>query len=53
MAEESKFQRYERKQKERGYVKKHPWIPERDVERFDKYVAKLQKAYERDRDKQA
>jgi hypothetical protein len=46
MAEEqSKFQRYEQKQKDRGYIKKHPWIPAEDSERFDRYVDRLRKAH--------
>ena len=42
---ESKYARYERKQKERGFVKVHIWCPKGDQVAVKKYAEKKRKAH--------
>ena len=42
---ESKHARYERKQRERGLVKVHPWCPANEAEAVKNYAAKKCKAH--------
>ena len=45
MKEESKYDRYVRKQRdERGMVKITKWVPVGDVDRVNNYIAKVVKA---------
>ncbi|MBK5941426.1 hypothetical protein [Halochromatium roseum] len=41
--------RFHQRKTEQGYRKLNFWIPERDVERVKAYVARLTKAFERER----
>jgi len=42
---ESKFSRYEDRQKAKGLVKVHPWIPEEDKVKHQAYCDRLRKAH--------
>ena len=42
---ETKYARYERVQKERGFVKVHIWCPKVDQEAVKKYAEKKRKAH--------
>lgn len=46
---ESKYQRYERLQKERGYIKIHPWIPGVDEKSIKTHIERKRKAFEKTR----
>ena len=44
---ETKYQRYERLQKERGYVKIHPWVPGVDEKSIKTHIERKRKAFEK------
>ncbi len=46
---ETKYSRYEDNKRARGYVKIHPWVPEKDRAAIDRYIAKKVKAHEKKR----
>lgn len=47
--EKTKFQRYEERKREKGYVKIHPWVPFEEREAIEKYIARKCKAHEKAR----
>ena len=44
MPEQSKYQRYEQNQRDRGLVKIHMWVPADDKQRALNYGGRLRKA---------
>lgn len=44
---ETKHHRYERLQKERGYIKIHPWIPSKDEKVIKSYIERKRKDFEK------